>query len=146
MRHVRVLVADDDADHRFLTVRALRDLADDDLELTIDTVEDGEEALDYLHKRGQYRQRPRPHLVLLDLKMPKVGGLDVLAQLQTDDDLRRIPTVVLTSSERPEDVVATYDLGGNSFITKPTSRAGFREGLLRLGDYWTGLASLPNGA
>ncbi len=141
MKQLRVLVADDNEDHLFLTVRALRDAAGADLD--IDTVTDGEEALDYLRGRNGLGERGAPHLIFLDLKMPKVDGLEVLREVKSDPDLRLIPTVVLTSSERPEDVRATYELGGNSYVTKPTSVSGLREGLRTLGEYWTELASLP---
>jgi CheY-like chemotaxis protein len=139
---VRVLVAEDNEDHLYLTVRALREL--EGVRLEVDTVRDGEEALDYVYRRGRFEDRPRPHLILLDLKMPKVNGFEVLEQVKADADLRTIPTVVLSSSERPEDVDETYRLGANSYMMKPGSAAGLREGLRRMGQYWTSLASLPN--
>jgi CheY-like chemotaxis protein len=139
---VRILVADDNEDHLFLTVRALRDL--EGVRLEVDTVRDGEEALDYMYRRGRFEGRALPHLILLDLKMPKVNGFEVLEQLKTDEELRSIPTVVLSSSERPEDVSETYRLGGNCYVMKPGSAAGLRDGLRRMGQYWTALASLPN--
>jgi CheY-like chemotaxis protein len=141
-RSVRVLVAEDNEDHLFLTVRALRDL--EGVRLEVETVRDGEEALDFLYHRGRFEGRELPHLILLDLKMPKVNGLEVLEQLKGDDLLRTIPTVVLSSSERPEDVSETYRLGGNCYVTKPGSAAGLRDGLRRMGQCWTSLASLPN--
>ena len=133
-RSVRILLAEDNEDHRFLTVRALRDAAGVTLE--IDTVADGEEAMQYL-------QSNRPDLIILDLKMPKVDGLEVLERVKSDPDRRAIPTVVLSSSDRPEDVSAAYRLGGNTYVTKPTSATGFRESMAQLRDYWTGLATLP---
>lgn len=143
-RAVRILVADDNEDHLFLTVRALRDV--EGVHLEVDTVADGEEALDYVYKRGRFGDRPRPHLILLDIKMPKVNGLEVLEKVKADPDLKAIPTVVLSSSERPEDIEATYQLGGNSFVTKPVSIAGLRDGLRGVSTYWTQLSSLPDGA
>jgi CheY-like chemotaxis protein len=139
---VRILIAEDDADHRFLTVRALRDVHGVDVQ--IDTVENGEEALDYVHARRGYAGRPRPHLLLLDIKMPKVDGLAVLREVKSHPSLKTIPAVVLSSSDRPEDIAATYELGGNSFVTKPATASGFREGLRQLGEYWAGLVSLPD--
>ena len=138
---VRVLIAEDNEDHRFLTVRALLDLPD--VELEIETVADGEEALDYVHARHAYVGKARPHLVLLDIRMPKVDGLEVLRQIKADPRLRTIPAVVLSSSDRPEDVSATYELGGNSYVTKPATASGMRAGLRQLGEYWTALATLP---
>ena len=134
MTAVRVLVADDNPDHRFLTIRALRDV--EGVEMEINQAENGEEALDSVRNQ-------RPHLVLLDLKMPKVDGFEVLREMKTNPDLRSIPTVVLSSSDRPEDVRQTYELGGNSFVTKPTTAAGLRDGLRKLGEYWTGVSKLP---
>lgn len=142
MKRVRVLVADDNEDHLFLTVRALREV--DGVHLEIETVRDGEQALDYVHRRNAYAGKPLPHLVLLDIKMPKVDGLQVLKELKETPELRAIPTVVLSSSERPEDVDETYRLGGNSYVTKPSSSSGLREGLRRLGAYWAGLVSFPH--
>ena len=138
MTTLRVLVADDNEDHLFLTVRALQEVPDVDLE--IETVTDGEQALGAV-----YGDRP-PHLILLDLKMPKVNGLEVLERIKSDDTLRTIPIVVLTSSERREDVDTAYRLGTNCYVTKPSTGAGLREGLRRVSSYWTTLATLPEPA
>jgi CheY-like chemotaxis protein len=134
-----VLVADDNEDHLFLTVRALREVPGVDLD--IETAADGEQAL-----QAVYGADKPPHLILLDIKMPKVNGLEVLERIKGDERTRSIPIVVLTSSERPEDVNAAYRLGGNSYVTKPASGAGLREGLRRVSSYWTSLASLPEPA
>jgi CheY-like chemotaxis protein len=138
------LVADDNEDHLFLTVRALREVPG--VELEIETAKDGEEALDAVYRRGRFVDGRPPHLILLDIKMPKVNGLEVLERVKADERLRRIPVVVLTSSERPEDVAATYRLGGNSYVTKPATGSGLREGLRRVSSYWTALATLPEPA
>ena len=143
MNPVRVLLAEDNDDHRFLTVRALRDVKD--VELQIETVADGAEALDYVHQRNAYAGKERPHLVLLDIRMPKVDGLEVLRQLKADPVLKRIPTVMLSSSDREEDISTAYQLGGNSYVTKPATPSGMRTSLRQLGEYWAGLAALPNG-
>jgi CheY-like chemotaxis protein len=134
-----VLVADDNEDHLFLTVRALREVPGVDLD--IETAADGEQALQAI-----YGAEKPPHLILLDIKMPKLNGLEVLERIKGDERTRSIPIVVLTSSERPEDVNAAYRLGGNSYVTKPASGAGLREGLRRVSSYWTSLASLPEPA
>lgn len=142
MKQVRVLIADDNEDHLFLTVRALREV--DGVHLEIETVRDGEQALDFMHRRGQYADKSLPHLVLLDIKMPKVDGLEVLKELKETPELKAIPTVVLSSSERPEDIDATYRLGANSYVTKPSNSSGLRDGVRRLGAYWAGLVSFPH--
>ncbi|HEX7165585.1 MAG TPA: response regulator [Acidimicrobiales bacterium] len=139
---VRVLIAEDNEDHRFLTVRALQDVPD--VDLAIETVADGEEALDYVHGRRAYAGKQRPDLVLLDIRMPKVDGLEVLRQLKADPSLRTIPTVVLSSSDRAEDINTAYELGSNSYVTKPATASGMRAGLRQLGEYWTLLAALPS--
>ena len=139
-----MLVADDNEDHLFLAVRALQEVPG--VELDIETASDGEEALDAVYRRGRFEGDRPPHLILLDIKMPKRNGLEVLEQIKSDERLRRIPIVVLTSSERPEDIDATYRLGGNSYVTKPATGAGLREGLRRVSSYWTSLASLPEPA
>ncbi len=112
--------------------------------LEIATVTDGQQALDYLHGENEYVGRQRPDLVLLDIKMPKIDGLDVLKELKSDPELRAIPTVMLTSSERPGDIARAYVLGGNSYVTKPASRGSLSDRLAGLGRYWTQLASLPS--
>jgi CheY-like chemotaxis protein len=137
MAPVRVLLAEDNEDHRFLTVRALSDL--DGVELEIETAADGAEALDAINER-------RPDLVLLDIRMPKVSGLEVLRRLKEDPELRSIPTVMLSSSDRSEDITTAYQLGTNSYVTKPATAAGMKRGLRQLGEYWGRLVSLPSGA
>lgn len=138
----RVLLAEDNEDHRFLTMRALRDHGSNSL-VEIDAVIDGEEALDYVYRRGRYAGRQRPHLILLDLRMPRLDGFEVLRQLKSDADLHTIPVVVLTSSDRPDDVDTAYELGTNSYVTKPVTLAGMRERLTSLTDHWMIQASLP---
>lgn len=143
MTAARVLLAEDDVDHAFFTVRAFQDAHGASVEMH--TVRDGQEALDYLHRRGRYADAERPHLIVLDLKMPRVNGLEVLEQIKADDALRKIPTVVLTSSDRPQDVADSYQRHANSFVTKPASLTGLREGVAGLARYWLDVATLPNG-
>ena len=139
-----VLLAEDDADHAFFTTRAFREAHGDRVEMR--TVADGEQLLDYLHQRGDFVDAPRPHLIVLDLKMPKKGGLEVLAELHEQAELRVIPVVVLSSSNRREDVNASYERGANSYVTKPASLAGLRQGVSELARYWMDVAQLPEGA
>lgn len=141
-RSVRVLVAEDNEDHLYLTTKAL-EATNGGLRLEVQGVRDGEEALDFFYRRGKYENAERPHLLLLDLKMPKVGGLEVLDALKNDPELRAVPIVVLTSSDRPEDVEETYRRGGNSYVTKPVTPNGMREGLREITDYWMHVAALP---
>ena len=108
-------------------------------------VEDGEELLDYLFGTGSYVDHPpqRPGLILLDLNMPRVDGREALARIKQDPTLKRIPIVILTTSEADEDIVQTYDLGVNSFITKPVSYNGLVEVMRGLGHYWLEIVALP---
>ena len=140
---VTILVADDDADDRMLARRALgaARLAND-----VRFVSDGEELMDYLGRRGRYADpalAPRPGLLLLDLNMPRKDGFACLREIRLDPELRRIPVVVLTTSRAEEDVYRSYDLGVNSFISKPITFAGLVEAMQVLGRYWLQIVELP---
>lgn len=137
---VRVLVAEDNEDHRFFIERALRRL--DGVDVDVDSVGDGEDALAYLYRRGPFEDRERPHLILLDLKMPKIDGLEVLAAVKGDPELSTIPVAVLSSSDRPEDVDAAYGNACNSYVVKPTSM-GCEDALRSVGEFWTEVVALP---
>jgi CheY-like chemotaxis protein len=136
---VRVLVADDNEDHLFLTVRALRDV--EGVHLEIEGVSDGAQALDFVYRRGAYVDRERPHLVVLDIRMPKVDGLEVLSRMKDDPELSTIPVVVLSSSDRDEDVEAAFERGTNSYVTKPSGPAALKN----MARYWTRDSVLPPG-
>lgn len=141
-RTVRVLVADDNEDHRFLIERALRNV-NDGVELEVDSVADGEEAIAYLERRGDYASRPRPHVMLLDLRMPRMGGLDVLTRVKGDPELQAIPVCVLTSSDRRDDIDEAYRRGTNSYVVKSNDMHDIREGLASVSIYWGRVAALP---
>lgn len=140
---ITILIAEDDADDRLLTMEALQEnrLAND-----LHFVEDGENLLDYLYQRGKYDpvSAPRPGLILLDLNMPKMDGREALKVLKKDPDLRQIPIVVLTTSKAEEDILRTYDLGVNSFISKPVTFEQLVDVIRKLGDYWFGIVELPD--
>jgi two-component system, chemotaxis family, response regulator Rcp1 len=112
---------------------------------TLATVNNGEEALAYLHRQGQYRSAKRPGLILLDLNLPKKNGHEVLLQIKEDHDLKRIPVVVLTSSKAEEDILKTYDLHANCYITKPVDLEQFITVVRSIEDFWLTLVRLPNG-
>lgn len=107
---------------------------------------DGEEALDYLYRRGDHRSRSAvdPKVVLLDLKLPKVDGFQVLERLKTDPDMKTIPVVMLTSSREERDLLRSYDLGTNAYVVKPMSYKGFTEAIKEVGRFWVGINELPN--
>ncbi|MGD8452839.1 MAG: response regulator [Phycisphaerae bacterium] len=142
-RHFVILLADDDPGDQELVRRASR-TAGIDAELRV--VADGEEALEYLHQRGRYAppgDAPRPDLMLLDLNMPRLDGRQVLQRVRSDPQTQRIPVVVFTTSDRVEDVRDCYQLGCNSFITKPAELSDFVQLLERLKTYWFELVTLP---
>ena len=140
---ITIVLADDDPDDRKLTEEAF---AENRLVNQLHCVEDGEELMDYLHRRGKYeslREAPMPGLILLDLNMPRMDGREALKEIKADPDLRRIPIVVLTTSKAEEDIVRTYDLGVNSYVTKPVTFRGWVDLLTTLSNYWFKLVELP---
>jgi chemotaxis family two-component system response regulator Rcp1 len=140
-RTKRVLVVDDDEDHLFLTMSALRRAGGSNVE--VEGVHDGQEALDFVGRRGRFADRRRPHLLVLDLKMPKVDGFEVLHHMKSDPELRSIPIVVLSASDRPEDIEAAYQHGTNSYVTKQSAVGTVRDGMSTLSDFWVAMAELP---
>jgi len=138
-----ILLADDDEEDRMLAADAMHaSRVANDLRF----VEDGEELLDYLYKRGRFAApdaAPSPGLILLDLNMPRKDGREALREIKADPDLRRIPVVVLTTSKAEEDIYRTYDLGANSFITKPVSFEGLVSVMRDIGRYWIEIVELP---
>ena len=133
---VQILMVEDNATDAELVLRAFKK---HNLANHVHWVKDGEEALDFIFSRGEYcdrKENQRPKLVLLDLKLPKVDGLEVLRQMKADDNTKVIPVVVLTSSEEEQDMVDSYRLGVNSYITKPVDFDKFVESVSELGLYW----------
>ena len=138
-----ILLVEDNDDDVELTLRALRR---NRVANRVDVVRDGAEALDYLFATGSYSgrdARDTPNLVLLDLKLPKVGGLEVLERLRADPRTRRLPVVILTSSNVESDLARSYDLGANSYIRKPVDFTQFMEAVNQLGLYWLVLNEAP---
>lgn len=138
-----ILMADDDPDDRMLAKEAL---AENKLANDLYFVENGEELLDYLYQRGKFNSEnaPRPGLILLDLNMPKMDGREALKEIKMDTKLRKIPVIVLTTSKAEEDIIRTYELGVNSFITKPVTFDELVEVTRQIGRYWFGIVELPN--
>ncbi|CAA9253701.1 MAG: Two-component transcriptional response regulator, LuxR family [uncultured Cytophagales bacterium] len=140
-----ILVAEDDAEDQMLVKEAMEESR---LSNHIHFVSDGEELLAYLRHEGPYadiRQYPHPGLILLDLNMPRKDGREAMKEIKTDPKLRVIPIVVLTTSKAEEDVLRTYDLGVNSFITKPVSFSSLVNVMRTLGKYWFEIVELPIG-
>jgi CheY-like chemotaxis protein len=136
-------MADDDEDDRELTREALQNAR---LANQMRFAVDGQDLMDYLRRDGQYSDpavdAPRPGIILLDLNMPKKDGREALAEIKSDPNLRTIPVVVLTTSKDEEDIFRTYDLGVNSFITKPVTFAGLVEAMRAWQRYWLELVEL----
>ena len=141
----RILIVEDDAKDVELTLMAL-----EDYKLTNDVVvtRDGQEALDYLYCRGQFRTRPgeNPAVILLDLKLPKVDGLEVLKQIRSDERLKMTPVVVLTSSREEKDMVKSYKLGVNAYVVKPVDFHEFVNAVKELGVFWALINEPPPGS
>jgi CheY-like chemotaxis protein len=138
-----ILVADDDEDDQLFTREAF-----DESKLSVDIrfVNDGLELLDYLKQQNKYSDPadcPSPSLILLDLNMPKMDGREALKEIKSDSSLKTIPVVALTTSKAEQDVLRTYELGINSFITKPVAIGDFIEIARTLGHYWLDIVQLP---
>jgi CheY-like chemotaxis protein len=138
----RILLAEDNLNDIELTLSAL---AEYHLANEVVVVRDGAEALDYLHRRGAYvpRTNENPVLILLDIRMPKVDGLEVLRQIKHDEQLKLIPVVMMTSSREEKDIVESYRLGVNAYVVKPVDFAQFIEAVKTLGLFWLVLNQSP---
>ena len=145
VRDETILLVEDNPDDELLTRRALKK---SNVCNEVVVVRDGAEALDYLFATGMYEGRSSvamPQVILLDLNLPKVDGLEVLRRIRSDERTRRLPTVILTSSENQEDLVEGYGLGANSYVRKPLDLAQFRAAVGQLGLYWVVLKEIPQG-
>lgn len=141
-RSIILLAADDNPDDRLLIEMAWEEIAN----INLYFVEDGEELMDFLCRQGKYMAVPRvsqPDLILLDLKMPRKNGYEALQEIKAHDNLRKIPIVVLTTSEAELDITRSYDLGANSCFTKPDTFEGVLELMRTLNTYWFKTANLP---
>ena len=139
-----ILLIEDNPDDELLTIEALKD---NNIRNEVVVAHDGEEALDYLFKRGKYLDSEfhfLPQVVLLDLKLPKVDGLEVLQQIRSNESTKLLPVVVLTSSKEESDLVTSYQLGANSYIRKPVDFEQFTQAIKYLGLYWIVLNELPS--
>ena len=135
-------MADDDPDDRMLTKEALEEnkLAHD-----LNFVNDGVQLMDYLYRRGEHNEvnAPKPDLILLDLNMPKMDGREALQKIKENPSFKRIPVIILTTSRAEEDIINSYDLGVNSFISKPVMFKDLVEVTRQIGQYWFGVVDLP---
>ena len=138
---VDVLLVEDDAGDVLLTKEAFAHYRAHD---TLHVVGDGEQAMQFLRRTGDYTDVPRPGLILLDLNLPRRTGLEVLADLKADDDLHTIPVVVLTTSQAEEDIARSYSLHANAYVSKPVDYQRFSEAVRQINDFFLTLVKLPN--
>ncbi len=140
---ISILIADDDDDDVMLIRKALKEYR---FLNEVYRVKDGEELMDYLLRRGEFcdpDQYPLPNLILLDLNMPRKDGREALKEIKSDPDLHQIPITILTTSKADEDIIRSYDLGVNSFVTKPVELKEFMEVIRNVGTYWLEIVQLP---
>ena len=135
-----LLVEDNHIDVRF-TKEALRE---GKVRNNLHVARDGEEALDYLYRRGSFANEPRPDIILLDLNLPRLDGREVLARIKSDPSLKRIPVVVLTTSKADTDILRSYDLNVNCYITKPVDMTQFIEVVKAIDNFWFTVVALPS--
>jgi len=130
---IKVLVVEDNPNDVTIIKRAMRK---SEVKCELSFARDGEEALNFLYRQGEFEDAPRPDLILLDLRLPKIDGLEVLAKIKDDNRLRRIPMIVLTISTSQEDMVKAYDSGAASYMTKPVDSKDFERLIQTVQDYW----------
>ncbi len=139
---IDILLVEDSAGDARLAMEALKDSKVDN---DIYHVQDGIEAMDFLKKQGRYKESPRPDLILLDLNLPRMDGREVLAEIKKDEDLKRIPVVVLTTSSDEADIFRSYNLHANCYITKPIDLNQFIKVIKSIESFWLSIVKLPNG-
>ena len=140
MQQIEILLVEDDPADVELTKEAM---LQSKIVVNLNVVIDGEQALEYLQRNGEYKDSTRPDMVLLDLNLPKLDGRDVLKAMKQNDDLKTIPVIVLTTSKAEEDIVKSYGLGANCFITKPVGLEQFTEVVRSIEDFWFTIVRLP---
>lgn len=140
-RIINVLLVEDDPGDVLMT----REAFDDYLHNRLDVVTDGAEALAYLRHEGEYADAPRPDLILLDLNLPKRDGREVLQEVKDDPDLRHIPVIVLTTSKAEQDVLRSYQLHANAYVTKPVDFDGFIDAIKQIDHFFVSVVQLPSG-
>lgn len=139
-RPIEILLVEDNPDDAELTVETLQE---GKIVNNITVIEDGEEALDFLHRRGRHAEAPRPDLILLDLQLPKRNGREILAEIKEDSELKRIPVVILTTSSSDDDVLGSYNRHANCFVTKPVDLDDFISSVRKIEDFWLAFVKLP---
>ena len=137
---IEILLVEDNPGDARLTIEAMREAK---VLNRMHVVEDGVEAMEFLRRQGRFGDAPRPDLILLDLNLPRKDGREVLAEVKTDPDLKRIPVVVLTTSRAEEDVLRAYDLHANCYVTKPVDFEQFMRVVRQIDEFWVKVVTLP---
>lgn len=137
---VHVLLVEDDPGDVELTQTALKESK---VVMSLDVIDDGVKALEYLHRQGPYKTALRPDIILLDLNLPKKNGREVLSEIKKDETLKQIPVVILTTSEAETDILKTYNLGANCYVTKPVGLDQFAEVVKAIETFWFKIVKLP---
>ena len=140
---IEILLVEDSPDDAFMTMEGLRE---GKIRNTVHLVEDGVEALRFLRRQGPHAAAPRPDLILLDLNLPRKDGREVLSEIKSDEDLKTIPVVILTTSQAEEDVVKSYHLHANCYVTKPVDLEKFIVVVQSIDRFWLTIATLPTAA
>jgi chemotaxis family two-component system response regulator Rcp1 len=140
LRPVKILLVEDNPGDVRLTIESLKEAK---VHNHLYVVTDGVAAMDFLYRRGEYADAVRPDLILLDLNLPRMDGREVLAEIKEDASLRRIPVVILTTSESEEDIIRTYNLHANCYITKPVDLEQFVKVVRSVEDFWLSIVQLP---
>jgi two-component system, chemotaxis family, response regulator Rcp1 len=139
---VEILLVEDSPSDVCLTQEGLKNAR---VRNRLSVVSDGEQAISFLERKQPFEQAPRPHLILLDLNLPKLNGREVLARIRKDPSLKHIPVVILTTSEAESDILASYELQANSYVTKPVGFEQFMHTIKTIESYWLELVKLPGG-
>jgi CheY-like chemotaxis protein len=142
IRSINILLVEDNEGDARLVREAMRDIK---MANALHRVADGEAAMEFLNRKGRYADVPRPDIILLDLNLPKKDGRQVLSEIKTDDDLKEIPVVILTVSSAEEDILKTYNLHANCYITKPIDLEQFMKVVKSIENFWFTIVQLPNG-
>lgn len=142
-KNMEILLVEDNPDHAELTLRALKD---ENFPCRIQWLKNGQEALDYLLFIEKNKMSQLPHFILLDIKLPKLNGLEVLKKVKENDNLKNVPIIMLTTSDRSEEIIGCYQLGVNSFIVKPVKFEEFYEKVRSIKEYWTKINRGPESA
>jgi two-component system, chemotaxis family, response regulator Rcp1 len=140
MSEIQILLVEDNEGDILLTLEAFKEIK---VKNSIAVVKDGVEAIEFLKKQGQYAESIVPHLILLDINMPKLSGIEVLDFIKKDEKLRKIPVVMLTTSSSESDIAACYDKSANCFITKPLDFGNFLNVVEAIESFWFSIAQLP---